>query len=50
MGVALKKHIPNTKENFEIRTDVIENDAIILKFDHFLEKHSTLKGCISVVL
>ena len=48
-GVAHDKPIPHNKQIFEIFTDVINNDVIMLKFEHFREKHSTLKGCISVV-
>ena len=45
--VAHDKPIPSTKQNSEISTD-IDNDAIVLKFEFFVEKHSALKSCISV--
>ena len=42
--VAHRKPIPHAKEHSEIFTDVRDNDVIMLKFEHFVEKHSTLKG------
>ena len=47
--VAHGKPIPHAKENSEIFTDVRDNDVIVLKFERFVDKYSTLKGCISVV-
>ena len=47
--VAHDKPIRHAKENSEISTDVRDNDVIVLKFEHFRRKHSTLKGCVSVV-
>ena len=34
--VAYDKPIPHAKENFEISTDVKDNDVIVLKFERFL--------------
>ena len=47
--VAHDKPIPHAKKNSEIFTDARDNDGIVLKFEHFVEKHPTLKGCISGV-
>ena len=46
--VAHEKPIPHTKQNSEISTDVIDDNVIMLKFEHLHQK-ATLKGCISVV-
>ena len=44
-SVAHDKPIPHAKENFEISTDVIDNDVIMLKFECF---HRTqLKKAVS---
>ena len=42
-GVVHEKPIAHTKQNFEISTDVIDNDVIILKFE-LVKKHSALKA------
>ena len=47
--VAHHKPIPHAKENFEISTDVKDNDVIVLKFERFRQKALNFKGCISVV-
>ena len=49
--VAHNKPIPHTKQNFEIPTDVIDNDVIMLKFEGFCPKalNCIAKGSISVV-
>ena len=44
-NVAHYESIPHTYENSEIFTDVIDNDVIVLKFEHFRRK----ARCISVV-
>ena len=36
--VAHGKPIPHAKENFEIFSDVRDNDVIVLKFEHFRQK------------
>ena len=46
--VAYHITIPQTK-TIEIFTDVIDNDVKTLKVGTFVEKHSTLKCCVSVV-
>ena len=48
-GTAHDKTILHAKQASQICTEVIENDVLLLKFEHFRRKHSTLKGRISVV-
>ena len=38
IGVAKYNTIPHDKQNFEICTDVIDNDVILLKFERFRGK------------
>ena len=40
-SVAHDKPIPHAKQNFEISTDIIDNDVIMSKFECFVKKHST---------
>ena len=40
-NVAHGNPIPHVKENFEIFTDVRDNDVIMLKFEHFRRKAFT---------
>ena len=41
-GVAHDKTIPHTEQNFEIYTDCIDNDVIMLKFERFRRKSTQL--------
>ena len=42
-GVAHDKPIPHAKQNFEISTDVKDNDVIMSKFECFRRKALNLK-------
>ena len=48
--VAHDKFLPRAKQNSKISTDIIDNDIIMSKFEHFqIIKHSISKCFISVV-
>ena len=40
-GIADQKYTAQAKQNSEISTDVIDNDVIMLRIEHFIEKHSS---------
>ena len=42
-SVAHDKPIPHAKQNFEISTDIIDNDFIMSKFECFRQKALNLK-------
>ena len=44
--VAHDRPIPHTKQNSEISTDVIANDVIMLKFEHFRPKMLNFKSSL----